>query len=51
IGFNPAFLSDALKVLPFEQVHIEMQEPFRPGVITGGDKNEFLYVVMPVSLA
>ena len=51
IGFNPVFLSDALKVLPFEQVRIEMQEAFRPGVITGGDKNEFLYVVMPVSLS
>ncbi len=51
IGFNPVFLSDALKVLPYEQVRIEMQEPFRPGVITGGDKNEFLYVVMPVSLS
>jgi DNA polymerase III subunit beta len=51
IGFNPAFLSDALKVLPFEQVRIEMQEPFRPGVLTGEDKNDFLYVVMPVSLS
>ncbi len=51
IGFNPAFLSDALKVVPFERVQIEMRESFRPGVLSGGDKNEFLYVVMPVSLA
>lgn len=51
IGFNPSFLSDALKVLPYEQVQIEMQESARPGVISGGDKDDFLYVVMPVSLS
>ena len=51
IGFNPAFLGDALKVVPFEQLKIELQDGSRPGVVTGGDKNEFLYVVMPVSLS
>lgn len=50
IGFNPAFLGDALRTMPYEQVTIEMQEPFRPGVLYGEDKNDFLYVVMPVSL-
>ena len=50
IGFNPTFLRDALKVLRFEQIHLEMRESARPGIISGGDKNEFLYVVMPVSL-
>ncbi|MFH1748020.1 MAG: DNA polymerase III subunit beta [Planctomycetota bacterium] len=51
IGFNPSFLVDALRVIPFEQVHIELHESFRPGVLCGADKNDFLYVVMPVSLA
>jgi len=50
IGFNPAFLGDALKVLSCEQVVLEMRESFRPGVLSGEDKDEFLYVVMPVSL-
>jgi len=50
IGFNPAFLSDALKAVPFDEVFFEMQESFRPGVLTGGEKGDFLYVVMPVSL-
>jgi hypothetical protein len=31
-------------------VTIELQEPFRPGVLYGHDKADFLYVVMPVSL-
>jgi DNA polymerase-3 subunit beta len=50
IGFNPAFLNDALKAVPFDEVFFEMQESFRPGVLSGGEKADFLYVVMPVSL-
>lgn len=50
IGFNPSFLSDALRVMPFEEVRIDLNEGYRPGVVSGGDTNEFLYVVMPVSL-
>jgi len=51
IGFNPAFLIDALRVLPFEEVFLELHESFRPGVLRGEDKKEFLYVIMPVSLS
>ncbi len=51
IGFNPAFLNDALGRVPFEEVFIELQESFRPGTLSGEDKSEFLYVVMPVSLS
>ncbi|RMF71311.1 MAG: DNA polymerase III subunit beta [Planctomycetota bacterium] len=50
IGFNPAFLVDVLKVIPNEEVFIQMQEDTRPGVICGEDRKDFLYVVMPVSL-
>jgi DNA polymerase-3 subunit beta len=51
IGFNPAFLIDALRVVPFEEVFLDLHETFRPGVLCGEDKNDFLYVVMPVSLS
>lgn len=51
IGFNPVFLNDALRVLPFEEVLLDLHETFRPGVLCGEDKSEFLYVVMPVSLS
>jgi DNA polymerase-3 subunit beta len=50
IGFNAAFFNDPLKVLNQDQVRLELKESFRPGIICGKDKNEFLYVVMPVSL-
>jgi len=50
IGFNAAFVNDALKVIPFDTVCVELKESFRPGVVRGEDRNEFLYVVMPISL-
>lgn len=51
IGFNPAFVAEALRAVEYEQIFVELHESFRPGVLCGEDKNEFLYVVMPVSLS
>ena len=51
IGFNPTFVGDALKVMPFDDVRLEMSESGRPGVLYGADKEDFLYVVMPISLS
>jgi len=48
IGFNPTFITDALKVVPDEQVILEMKAPNKPGLIKSG--SDFLYVVMPVNL-
>ncbi len=48
IGFNPAFLSDALKVVPEQHVLFEMKAGNKPGLMKSG--NDFLYVVMPVNL-
>jgi len=50
IGFNPTFIVDALKALSCDTLQLEMLDGVRPGVISGGDKSEFLYVIMPVSL-
>ncbi len=48
IGFNPAYLLDALKVVDREQVELEMKAGNKPGVLRTGPN--FLYVVMPVNL-
>ncbi len=48
IGFNPAFLTDALKVMADEQIILELKAPNKPGLIKSG--SDFLYVVMPVNL-
>jgi DNA polymerase-3 subunit beta len=48
IGFNPQFITDALKVVDEPQVVVELKAPNRPGVFRCG--SDFTYVVMPVNL-
>ena len=48
IGFNPNFITDALKVIDDRNVILELKASNKPGLIRSG--SEFLYVVMPVNL-
>lgn len=55
IGFNPSFITDALKVVTDPEVVMELRSPDspgqpsqKPGVVKSG--TDFLYVVMPVNL-
>jgi DNA polymerase-3 subunit beta len=48
IGFNPQFITDALKVMTEPEVIMELKAPGKPGLIKSG--NDFVYVVMPVTL-
>ena len=48
IAFNPEFWLDALKVLPQDELAIEVAAPDKPAVIRLPD---FLYVVLPMKLA
>jgi len=48
IGFNPAYVLDALKVVDESQVQMDFKASNKPGVLRTGPN--FLYVVMPVNL-
>ncbi|HZZ42154.1 MAG TPA: DNA polymerase III subunit beta [Tepidisphaeraceae bacterium] len=48
IGFNPQFLTDALRVVDSDEISLELTAPNRPGLLRGGPN--FLYVIMPVNL-
>ncbi|MCB1280743.1 MAG: DNA polymerase III subunit beta, partial [Salinibacterium sp.] len=48
IGFNPGFITEALRVIPLPEVMLELKAPGKPGLLRSGD--DFIYVVMPVSL-
>ncbi len=48
IGFNPAYLTDALKVIGDPKVVLELKASNKPGLVRSG--SEFMYVVMPVNL-
>ena len=49
ISFNPAFITDALKVVDEPEVIVELKAANKPGLIRTGT-GEFIYVVMPVNL-
>jgi DNA polymerase-3 subunit beta len=49
ISFNPAFISDVLRVIEDPQVVVELKASNRPGLMRSSN-NEFQYVVMPVNL-
>lgn len=48
IGFNPQFLSDALRVIRTPDFELELGQADRPGVVKSG--GDFLYVLMPINL-
>ena len=48
IGFNPAYLVDALRVIESETITFEFNATNKPGLIRSG--SDFLYVIMPVDL-
>ncbi len=48
ISFNPAYLLDVLKVLPEEEIRIEIFSPDKPAVIR---KEGYTYLVLPVKIS
>lgn len=48
IGFNPGFITDALRVIDDPQVVLELKASNKPGLLRSGA--DFVYVVMPVNL-
>jgi DNA polymerase-3 subunit beta len=48
IGFNPQFVTEALRVVDTDEITLELTAPNRPGLLKGGQN--FLYVIMPVNL-
>ena len=51
IGFNVRYLADALKVVPSEEVTLELTNGLSPIVLTPvDDKFDFAYMVLPVRI-
>jgi DNA polymerase III subunit beta len=48
IGFNPQYLSDALRVIEEPEVVFDFVESTKPGLLSAG--KDFRYVIMPVSV-
>ncbi len=51
IGFNVRYLADALRVIPSEEVVLELTNGLSPIVLTPADeKHDFAYMVLPVRI-
>ena len=51
IGFNVRYLADALRVIPSEEVTLELTNGLSPIVLTpADDKHDFAYMVLPVRI-
>ncbi len=51
IGFNVRYLADALRVIPSEEVMLELTNGLSPIVLTpADDKHDFAYMVLPVGI-
>ena len=51
IGFNGKYLSDALRVIPSEEVCLELTNSISPIILTPVDeKHDFAYMVLPVRI-
>ena len=49
IGFDPRYVLDGLKAIHSETVRLELKDAKSPGVLADG--KDYLYVIMPISLA
>ena len=51
IGFNVRYLADALRVIPSQEVTLELTNGLSPIVLTPvDDKYDFAYMVLPVRI-
>lgn len=50
ISFNARYLIDALSAIPATEILFELSNPINPGIIKPSDKDDYLYVIMPVRL-
>ena len=51
IGFNVRYLADALRVIPSEEITMELTNGLSPIVFTPvDDKHDFAYMVLPVRI-
>lgn len=50
IAFNSRYLNDGVQAVQEDRVVLDVVDPLKPGVIRGGEGEEYLYLLMPVRL-
>ncbi len=50
VGFNPEYLLDGIEVAPGEEITLETTDANKPAVLRAPDRDDFLYLLMPVRI-
>lgn len=50
IAFNTRYLTDGVVAITGDEVVLETIDPLKPGMLTGGESDDFRYLLMPVRL-
>ncbi|MEN8041197.1 MAG: DNA polymerase III subunit beta [Actinomycetota bacterium] len=50
IAFNTRYLTDGINAVDDDKIVIETSDPLKPGLLLGGEKRDFQYLLMPVRL-
>jgi DNA polymerase-3 subunit beta len=50
IAFNSRYLNDGVNAVEEDSVVLDVLDPLKPGVLRGGEGEDFLYLLMPVRL-
>jgi DNA polymerase-3 subunit beta len=50
IAFNSRYLNDGISAVEGDEVHLDVLDPLKPGVLRGSGSDDFLYLLMPVRL-
>lgn len=50
VGFNPDYLLDGIEVAPGDEVALETTDANKPAVLRAIDREDFLYLLMPVRI-
>jgi DNA polymerase-3 subunit beta len=50
IAFNSRYLNDGVNAVQEDTVALDVLDPLKPGVLRGGEGEDFLYLLMPVRL-
>lgn len=51
IGFNPRYLSEALRVMESEEIILELSSSLSPCIIKPTDNDQYIYLVLPVRMS
>jgi DNA polymerase-3 subunit beta len=51
VAFNPEYLMDGIEVTPGDEITLETVDALKPAVLRSVEREDFLYLLMPVRVS